>query len=178
MDQHLLSFVLFTPLAGVLVLLLIPASSIRTLIRMWANIAAFAGFLIPLPLVIRFDKTPRRYQFIERADWIPSLGRPSTSIGIDGISLLLVMLTTVIGFLAILSSWNAIEDRLKEYYAMFLLLQTGMIGVFIVARFLPVLRFLGSWCWCRCTSSSACGAARASCTPPSSSSSTRWPARS
>ena len=56
-------------------------------------------------------------------------------IGIDGISLLLVMLTTLMGFIAILSSWNAIQDRVKEYYAMFLLLQTGMLGVFMSLDF-------------------------------------------
>ena len=61
--------------------------------------------------------------------------RDSYLIGIDGISLLLVMLTTLIGFLASLSSWNAIQDRVKEYYAMFLLLQTGLIGVFVSLDF-------------------------------------------
>src|SRR5437868_8916185 len=71
---------------------------------------------------------------VERADWIPTLGAKFL-IGIDGISLLLVMLTTLMGFLAILSSWNAVEDRVKEYYCMFLLLQTGMIGVFVSLDF-------------------------------------------
>src|ERR1019366_3017304 len=56
-------------------------------------------------------------------------------IGIDGISLLLIMLTTLMGFIAILASWNGIQDRVKEYYAMFLLLQTGMIGVFLSLDF-------------------------------------------
>ena len=71
---------------------------------------------------------------MERADWIPTLGAQYL-IGIDGISLLLIMLTTVMGFLAILYSWNAIQDRVKEYYAMFLLLQTGMLGVFMSLDF-------------------------------------------
>src|ERR1700738_1202347 len=71
---------------------------------------------------------------VERADWIPSLGAKYL-VGVDGISLLLVMLTTVVSFLSILSSWNAIEDRLKEYYSMFLLLETGMLGVFVSLDF-------------------------------------------
>jgi NADH-quinone oxidoreductase subunit M len=71
---------------------------------------------------------------VERAEWIPNLGAWYT-IGIDGISLLLVMLTTLMGFLAILSSWSGVTDRVKEYYAMFLLLQTGMIGVFVALDF-------------------------------------------
>src|SRR5258708_511871 len=112
MDQHLLSIILFAPLAGMLVLLLIPSSS-KNLIKLWANLVGFACFLISLPLASRFDKSIAGYQMIERADWIPSLGAKYL-VGVDGISLLLVMLTTVISFLAILSSWNAIEDRLKE----------------------------------------------------------------
>ena len=133
MDQHLLSIILFAPLAGMLVLLLIPGSA-KTAIKLWANIAAFGCFLVSLPLVSRFDKSVAGYQMVERADWIPSLG-VKYLIGVDGISLLLVMLTTVVSFLAVLSSWNAIDDKLKEYYAMFLLLETGMLGVFLSLDF-------------------------------------------
>src|SRR5579862_10031573 len=129
MTDHLLSLILFTPLAGLLILMLIPGSQ-KNLIKVWANLASFAGFLISLPLVSRFDKTVSGFQFVERASWIPSLGAQYL-IGIDGISLLLIMLTTVVGFIAILSSWNAIQDRVKEYYCMFLLLQVGMLGVFM-----------------------------------------------
>src|SRR5215469_9708766 len=133
MDQHLLSLILWTPIAGLAVLLFIPGKN-KDLIRIWANVVAFAGFLVSLPLAARFESTHSGFQFVERADWIPTLGARYL-IGIDGISLLLLMLTTVIGFLAILSSWNAIQDRVKEYYAMFLLLQTGMIGVFTALDF-------------------------------------------
>jgi NADH-quinone oxidoreductase subunit M len=133
MDQHLLSIVLFTPLAGLLVLLLIPGGN-KNLVRLWANLAAFAGFLISIPLVTRFRTGLPGFQFQEQADWIPALG-VHYHLGIDGISLLLVMLTTLVGFLAILSSWNAVQDRVKGYYAMFLLLQSGMIGVFISLDF-------------------------------------------
>jgi NADH-quinone oxidoreductase subunit M len=133
MNEHLLSIVLFTPLAGMLILLFLPASN-KTLIRVWANISALAGFLVSLLLVFRFDKSVAGFQMVEKADWIPSLG-VKYMLGIDGISLLLVMLTTLIGFIAILSSWSAVEDRLKEYYAMFLLQQAGMIGVFLALDF-------------------------------------------
>ncbi len=133
MNDHLLSFVLFTPLAGMLVLLLIPASN-KPLIRAWANLVAVAGFLVSLPLVTRFDSTAAGFQMVERMDWIPSFG-VQFLVGIDGISLLLVMLTTLIGVVAVFSSWSAIEDRTKPYYAMLLLLQTGMIGVFISLDF-------------------------------------------
>src|SRR5271157_1961080 len=133
MDQHLLSFVLFTPLAGLAVLLLLPSKN-KDLIRIWANVASFAGFLISLPLVSRFQAGAPGFQFEERFNWIPAMGA-HYHIGIDGISLLLVMLTTLMGFIATLSSWNAIQDRVKEYYAMFLLLQTGMLGVFLSLDF-------------------------------------------
>jgi NADH-quinone oxidoreductase subunit M len=131
--DHILSIVLFTPLAGMAVLLFLPASKPR-LIKLWANIASFVGFLVSLPLVFRFDHT-KDFQFVEKAAWIPSIGA-SYHIGIDGFGLLLVMLTTVLGFLSILSSWRAIQERLKEYYAYFLLLQTAMLGVFMTLDFL------------------------------------------
>src|SRR5687768_13748649 len=99
MDQHLLSLVLFAPLAGFAVLLFIPGSQ-NNLLRLCANLVGLISFLISLPLVSRFDKSIARVQFVERADWIPSLGAKHR-IGIDGISLLLIMLTTLVGFLAI-----------------------------------------------------------------------------
>src|SRR6202047_1153277 len=133
MDQHLLSIVLFAPLAGFVILLLIPGSQ-KNLIRLWANLVGFGSFVISLLLVSGFDKNTPGFQMVERMDWIPTFGAQYL-IGIDGISLLLVMLTTLVGFLAILSSWNAIDERVKEYYAMFLLLQTGMLGVFMSLDF-------------------------------------------
>src|ERR1017187_1869470 len=131
--DHILSIVLFTPLVGLLLLLFIPSSNARA-IKLWANAASFVGFLVSLPLVFNFDRT-KDFQFVERCSWIPTLGA-TYHIGIDGLGLLLIMLTTVIGFIAILSSWNAIHDRLKEYYIFFLILQTGMLGVFMALDFL------------------------------------------
>ena len=131
--DHILSIVLFTPLAGLVILLFIPASNPRA-VKLWANAVALLGFLVSLPLVFLFDRT-KDFQFVERAPWIPTLGA-SYHIGIDGLSLLLVMLTTLVGFIAILSSWNSVTDRLKEYYAFFLLLQTAMLGVFMSLDFL------------------------------------------
>ena len=134
MEGHLLSLILFTPLAGLLLLLCIPSSQ-KTLIRWWANIAAAIGILVSIPLIVNFDRSKDGFQFVERADWIPSLG-VQYLIGVDGISVLMVMLTTIMGFISIFSSWDAIKEREKEYYAMFLLQQVGMIGVFISMDFL------------------------------------------
>ncbi len=131
--DHILSIVLFTPLAGFLVLLFIPSSK-PLAIKLWANVASLLGFLVCLPLVFRFDRT-KDFQFVEKADWIPSIGA-SYHLGIDGYGLLLVVLTGLLGFLSILSSWRIIEHRLKEYYSYFLILQVGMLGVFMALDFL------------------------------------------
>jgi NADH-quinone oxidoreductase subunit M len=131
--DHILSIVLLTPLVGLLALLFIPSSNPRA-IKLWANIASFAGFLVSLPLVFNFDAA-KDYQFVEKASWIPSIGA-TYHIGIDGLGLLLVMLTTLLGFISILASWSAIAERLKEYYAFFLLLQVGLLGVFMALDFL------------------------------------------
>ena len=129
----MLSIVLFAPLVGLLVLLFIPSSNARA-IKLWANAASFAGFLVSLPLVFNFDHA-KDFQFVEKASWIPSIGA-TYHIGIDGFGLLLVMLTTLLGFIAVLASWNAVNERLKEYYACFLILQTAMLGVFMALDFL------------------------------------------
>src|ERR1041384_3130973 len=86
--DHILSIVLFAPLAGLLVLLFIPSSNARAG-QLWANIAALAGFLVSVPLVFNFDRG-KDFQFVEKARWIPSLGA-TYHIGIDGLGLLLVM---------------------------------------------------------------------------------------
>jgi len=131
--NHILSIVLFVPLAGAILLLLLPKDN-KELIRWVANLVGFAGFAVSVPLAVWFDSSADGFQFVEKAQWIPSIGA-SYSLGIDGISLLLVMLTTVLGFLSILSSWTAIQDRVKEYYVFMLVLQTGMLGVFMSLDF-------------------------------------------
>jgi NADH-quinone oxidoreductase subunit M len=131
--DHLLSAVVLTPLAGLLVLFFIPSSNARA-IKLWANAVFLLGFLISIPLWTRFNLNGD-YQFTETLPWIPSIGA-SWSLAVDGYAMLLVLLTTLVGFLAILSSWDAINVRLKEYYGNFLLLQFGMLGVFAARDFL------------------------------------------
>jgi len=125
-------------------------------------------------VILNFNKSLDGYQFVERINWIPALG-VQYLIGVDGISVLMVMLTTLMGMLAIFSSWESINDKVREYYAMFLLQQVGMVGVFISLDFMLFYVF---WelCWCRCTSSSASGAVPGSSMRRLSSSFTRWPA--
>jgi NADH-quinone oxidoreductase subunit M len=100
--QHILSIVAFWPLAGMFVLLVINKEN-KTLIRWWANLVVFSGFLISLPLWFWFDvKNSEKMQFVEQFTWIKSLGA-DFHVGIDGITLLLIMLTTFLGPLAMLS---------------------------------------------------------------------------
>ncbi len=131
--DHLLSVVLFTPLVGALVLLFIPRDA-PMLHRVIGNLFGVLGFLVSIPLVVHFHVENGGYQFMEKAEWIPSIGA-EYHLGIDGISLLLVMLTTLLGMIAITSSWTAITTRTKEYYILLLLLQTGMLGVFMSLDF-------------------------------------------
>ena len=82
-----------------------------------------------LPLWFWFDRGKDGFQFVEKRSWIPSIG-VHYHFGVDGISALLILLTTLLGVIAILSSWTAITDRVRQYYVFLLLLQTGMLGVF------------------------------------------------
>src|SRR6266403_1955974 len=131
--HHILSVVLFTPLLGALVLLFIPRE-MENAHKIAGNVFGALGFLVSLPLVRWWNPGEKPFSFEESAEWIPSIGA-RYHLGIDGISLLLVMLTTFLGMIAILSSWSAIHQRTKEYYILLLLLQTGMIGVFVSLDF-------------------------------------------
>src|SRR2546427_4642902 len=160
MQSHILSIILFTPLVGALLLLFVPKEN-KDVIRRLANVFALAGFLVSIPLVPlfwaeRFD-APHQLKFLEGAlnNWIPSIGAGYV-LGIDGISFLLIMLTTLLGWVSILSSCTAIEERVKEYYIWFLILQTGMLGVFMVLDFflffvfweamlVPMYLLIGIW---------------------------------
>jgi NADH-quinone oxidoreductase subunit M len=131
--NHILSVVLFTPLVGALILLFIPRE-MKQGHRIAGNIFGVLGFLVSIPLIRWWKPGAEGFSFEETAQWIPSIGA-KYHLGLDGISLLLVMLTTFLGMIAILSSWSAIHQRTKEYYILLLLLQTGMIGVFVSLDF-------------------------------------------
>ena len=124
--DHILSIVLFTPIVGMLILLLIPASKPGA-VKIWANVASFLGFLVSLPLAFQFDRA-KDFQFVERFSWIPDFGI-QYHVGVDGISLFLVLLTTFLMPLVLLASWGDVHKRVKEYLFFFLLLETGMVGL-------------------------------------------------
>jgi NADH-quinone oxidoreductase subunit M len=135
----LLSLILFTPLVGAGLLLFINKEKADA-IRWIANGFALAGFLVSVPLWFWYNSQNPEYQFVERMPWIPSIGA-EYFLGVDGFSVLLVLLATMIGSIAVLSSWTAITERVKEYYIFILVLQTGMIGAFITLDFLLFFLF-------------------------------------
>jgi NADH-quinone oxidoreductase subunit M len=136
----ILTLVTFFPAAGMAVVLALPGSRTRA-IKLAASIFTGLEFGATLLLLTRFDASSGDMQFLERAPWIKAIGAQYL-LGVDGISLLLVLLTSLLTFIATLSSWQAVQKRLKEYYAFLLLLETGMIGVFLA---LDLLLFYVFW---------------------------------
>ena len=133
--ENILNFVCFFPLVGVVLILCWPKDENQDNSVKWiANVVAFTGFLMSLPLIKEFNNpeyiSETGMRFVIRKEWIEVIG-VQYYFGIDGISLLLILLTSLMGFLAILSSWTAITERVREYYCYFLLLQVGMLGVFM-----------------------------------------------
>ena len=136
--DNILNIVCYLPIVGLIVIMFTKRENENT-IKWIANITAFLGFLVSIPLLTSFNDprfiSPDGYRFVFDRAWIPQIGA-NYKFGIDGISMLLVLLTTLLGTIAILSSWTAIKERVKEYYAFMLLLQTGMLGVFMAMDFL------------------------------------------
>lgn len=138
--ENILTIVCFFPLLGVALIIVWPKGKEHDPSIKWiANLVALIGFFISLPLITEFNNvqyidSETGMRFVFKADWIPTIGA-QYSFGIDGISMLLILLTTLMGFIAILSSWTAVTERVREYYCYFLLLQVGMLGVFMALDF-------------------------------------------
>jgi NADH-quinone oxidoreductase subunit M len=150
---HLLSLLILLPIAGALVVALTrrEAVTLQKLVGLGVTLATFA---ISLPLVSGFNDVAS-YQFEERVAWIPAWGI-SYHVGIDGLSLWLVILTTFLTPLCLLGSWTQIESRVREFVLFMLLLEAGMIGVFVAldlflfyvfweAMLIPMYFLIGIW---------------------------------
>ena len=137
--NHYLSIVLFLPLVGAAVLLVVSKEN-ENAIRWIANVVAFLGFVVSIPLWFWYNPGIAGFQFVEQAPWIPSIGA-QYFLGVDGFSTLLILLTTMMGFIAVLASWTAITERVKEFYIFMLVLQTGMLGAFMALDFLLFFLF-------------------------------------
>ena len=122
----ILSLVAFLPLIGAIAVAILPAS----LARGTALAFALATWVVSLVMLVAFDPKSIGFQFVESVPWIPDFGI-SYKVGADGLAVALVVLTTTLSWIAILSSFKPIQTRIKEYMISFLILEVGMIGVFI-----------------------------------------------
>jgi NADH-quinone oxidoreductase subunit M len=125
---HLLSLTVFAPLAGALLLLLLPKGE-KALLKGVAFLLSLVPLATSLVVWARFDAADPGFQFVERAAW--ALGGIRYHVGLDGIALLLFVLTTFLTPLVLLGAWNAIQKSEKEFLISMLLLETGMLGAFV-----------------------------------------------
>jgi NADH-quinone oxidoreductase subunit M len=128
MSFPILSCIVFLPLAGGLIILLTPKNNVG-LIKAVATAVTAAALILSVVLLLNFDYTKSSMQFEENLRWIPSINI-SYHLGIDGISIGLVFLTTLLSFLACIASYG-INVRQKEYFFLYLLLSMGMLGTFV-----------------------------------------------
>ena len=138
---HLLSLILFTPAVSAVVLLFLPAQASR-LLRWFALVASLIPFGLSILLWVRFSPDGAAFQFQEQYTWYAAINS-SLHLGVDGLSLTMVVLTTLLTPLAILASFG-ITDRVKAYMMLFLFLETGMLGSVPGSRPLAFLRLLGN----------------------------------
>ncbi len=150
----ILSAVTFIPLLGAIALLFVPKKQ-ENLIRMITLITGIIDFIVSLPLYFNFRDDTAAMQFVERIPWIPSWGA-EYSMGLDGISLFMVLLTTFTCVVCYLSTWTAVEKHVKEFNIAMLVLQTAMVGVFCALDFvlfyifwelmlIPMYLIIGVW---------------------------------
>jgi len=148
----ILSIVTFLPLAGAILLLFVNNDRAA---RWIALIFTLADFAVSIPVVIYFDTHTHNMQFVEHYKWIPSWNI-SYYMGVDGISVLFVFLSALLGWICVLASWKAIDKKVKEFMISLLVMQTAMIGVFCALDFflfyifweamlIPMYLIIGIW---------------------------------
>ena len=134
-----LTIITFLPLLGAIVTALIPGRNERA-VKLSAAAFSLAAFVLSLVLAVQFDPSKSGLQFVEKVPWIPQLG-VSYFLGLDGLNLPMVVLTTLLTLLAVLASWN-IKPNPKEYFSLLLILEVGILGVFVS---LDLLLFFLFW---------------------------------
>ncbi len=153
-DWPLLSLLIWLPIVGGFALLALGASRARAA-RILGLLVAIATLALCVPLFLGFDRADGGMQFLERVPWVPAFGI-DYHLGIDGISLVLILLTAITTVLTLIGAWSSVEDRVPVYYAAFLLLEGMMIGVFSAldaalfyvffeGMLLPMFLIIGMW---------------------------------
>src|SRR5205085_12332232 len=128
MNNYILSLITWLPAVGAVLILALIKKDQSSLIKRFAT-AWFALDFIASLWLLNYNRSMGGMQFLEDHQWIPIIGA-RYQMGVDGVSVLLIVLTTLLGVIAALSSWDYIQKREKEYYVLLLLLQTAVIGVF------------------------------------------------
>jgi len=153
MDLNILSLLVWLPTIGMLAIAFVPRDKVD-IIKIIAATATGLQLFLAILLWMQFDKTSGGFQFMETYNWIPSFNIFYT-LGVDGLSLPMVLLTPLLSFIAIFVSWNT-KRAVKGFFALFLLLDTGMMGVFLALDFflfyvfwevmlLPMYFLIGMW---------------------------------
>jgi len=151
--DHILTLMTFIPVAGMVVVLCLPSAA-HNLIKWTAAITTVPPLLLAVWLFVNFDRSQAGFQFVEHSRWIPSFNI-EYFVGVDGISITMVLLTALLSFLCMFASWG-IEKAVKGYFALFLLLDAAMMGVFVSLDFflfyifwelmlLPMYFLIGIW---------------------------------
>jgi NADH-quinone oxidoreductase subunit M len=131
----LLNVVCYLPLAGALLTMFFIKKENTAAIKWFATLITGIDFVLAIPLWMLYKPDGAEFQFATVKQWIPSVG-VQYIFGVDGFAILLILLTTLLGFISVYSSFTAITEREKEYYIFLLLLQTGMLGVFCSLDFI------------------------------------------
>ena len=150
----ILTLIILTPAVGGVLLAFLDRRYVREL-RQGALLISFVTLLLCLGLLVQFDGSDPGLQLEEQHDWIPSLGI-GYHLGVDGISILLVLLTAALHPFILLSTWSSVKDRVKEFQICMLLLQSGMLGAFLAldlilfylfweAMLIPMYILIGVW---------------------------------
>ena len=126
-NLHILSILTWLPTVGAIIIMALfkknQGDSIKKFATAWFGLAFIASLVL-----LKYDRVIGGMQFLEDHQWIPVIGA-RYQMGVDGVAVLLIVLTTLLGAIASLSSWNYIQKREKEYYVLLLLLQTAVVGV-------------------------------------------------
>lgn len=150
----MLSAITYIPLAGAVLIAIVPTKN-ADVFRWLALLTTFANFVLCLIVTLGFDRNAKGYQYQEQTSWIGAIGA-GYHMGVDGVSVLMVMLDGLLFMLAILASWNSIQRRVREYYVTILILYVGLVGVFCALDFflfyifwelvlIPMAILIGVW---------------------------------
>src|SRR5216683_2738689 len=131
---HILSLITYLPLLGAVIIALFLPRGDQRAPKVVATIITVLTFVLSLVMLSHFQGGTHKLQLVEYASWIPSIG-VSYFLGIDGISILLVLLTTLLSVIVVVCSYSQIEENENAYYACLLFLETGMLGVFVALDF-------------------------------------------